>query len=113
MALWQNTIAAACVVPVVMWQGGLGGPVTSHTLLLVVLLGVFCTALAHTLFIASLARLSAATVAVVAALEPVYGILLAVWLLGEVPDLRTIAGATLLVTAAVLASRRAHAIPMG
>ena len=113
MALWQNTIAAVCVVPVVIWQGGLGGPVTSHTLLLVVLLGVFCTALAHTLFIASLARLSAATVAVVAALEPVYGILLAVWLLGEVPDLRTIAGATLLVTAAILASRRAHAMPMG
>jgi len=65
------------------------------------------------LFIASLARLSAATVAVVAALEPVYGILLAVWLLREVPDLRTIAGATLLVTAAILASRRAHAMPMG
>src|SRR5258707_15278553 len=57
MALWQNTVAALCVVPVVIWQGGLGGPVTSHTLLLVVLLGVLCTALAHTLFIASLARL--------------------------------------------------------
>jgi drug/metabolite transporter (DMT)-like permease len=113
MALWQNAIAALCVVPVVIWQGGLGGPVTSHTLLLVVLLGVFCTALAHTLFIASLARISAATVAVVAALEPVYGILLAVWLLGEIPDLRTIAGATLLVTAAIVASRRAHAMPVG
>jgi drug/metabolite transporter (DMT)-like permease len=112
MALWQNTIAALCVAPVVIWQGGMGGPVTLHTLLLVMLLGVFCTALAHTLFIASLARLSAATAAVVAALEPVYGILLAVWLLGEVPDLRTIAGATLLVTAAILASRRAHAMPM-
>ena len=49
--------------------------------------------------------------AVVAALEPVYGILFAVWLLGEVPDLRTIAGATLLVTAAILASRRARTMP--
>jgi len=113
MALWQNAIAALCVVPVVIWQGGLGGPVTSNTLLLVVLLGVFCTALAHTLFIASLARISAATVAVVAALEPVYGILLAVWLLGEIPDVRTVAGAALLVTAAALASRRAHVMPMG
>jgi drug/metabolite transporter (DMT)-like permease len=113
MALWQNTVAALCVAPVVVWQGGLGGAVTAHTLLLVVLLGVFCTALAHSLFIASLARLTAATVAVVAALEPVYGILLAVWLLGEIPDPRTIAGATLLVTAAILASRRAHAKPMG
>ena len=113
MALWQNTIAALCVAPVVAWQGGLGGQFTAHTLLLIVLLGVFCTALAHTLYIASLARLSAATVAVVAALEPVYGILFAVWLLGEVPDLRTIAGAALLVTAAALASRRARTMPPG
>jgi drug/metabolite transporter (DMT)-like permease len=113
MALWQNTVAALCVAPVVAWQGGLGGQFTAHTLLLIVLLGVFCTALAHTLYIASLARLSAATVAVVAALEPVYGILFAVWLLGEVPDLRTIAGAALLVTAATLASRRARTMPPG
>ena len=34
-------------------------------------------------------------------LEPVYGIALALWLLGEVPDGRTIAGATLLVVAAM------------
>jgi drug/metabolite transporter (DMT)-like permease len=113
MALWQNTVAAVCVAPVVWWQGGLGGPVDAHTLLLVVLLGVFCTALAHSLYIASLARLSASTVAVVAALEPVYGILLAVWLLGEIPGWRTIAGAALLVAAAILVSRRAHAMPMG
>ncbi|MEO8755454.1 MAG: DMT family transporter, partial [Casimicrobiaceae bacterium] len=113
MALWQNTVAALCVAPVVWWQGGLGGPIDAHTLLLVVLLGVFCTALAHSLFIASLARISASTVAVVAALEPVYGILLAVFLLGEIPGWRTVAGATLLVAAAILASRRVHAMPMG
>jgi drug/metabolite transporter (DMT)-like permease len=72
-------------------------------------LGVFCTALAHTLFISSLRRLSAHTASVVSALEPVYGIALAAGLLAEIPGPRTLAGAALIVTAAVLASRRAGA----
>ena len=74
------------------------------TLTSLVVLGVFCTALAHTLFIASLRRVSAHTASVVAALEPVYGIALAAWLLSEVPTLRTLAGAALIVGAAILAT---------
>jgi drug/metabolite transporter (DMT)-like permease len=69
-------------------------------------LGVFCTALAHTLFLASLRRVSAHTASIVAALEPVYGIALAAWLLHEIPTLRTLVGATMIVGAAVLATRR-------
>jgi drug/metabolite transporter (DMT)-like permease len=107
MALWQNTIAALCVLPVVIWQGGLGGPVNAGTLGKMLLLGVFCTAVAHALYTVSLARLPASTVAVCAALEPVYGIALAVALLGEVPNARTIAGAAVIVIAAIVASRRA------
>lgn len=111
MALWQNTFAAVCVAPVVLWQGGLGGEVTAQVLLLVVVLGVFCTALAHALYTASLARLPASTVSVVAALEPVYGILLALLLLHEIPGTRTIAGAALLVAAAAVATRRVRTRP--
>jgi drug/metabolite transporter (DMT)-like permease len=111
MTLWQNAFAALCVLPIVLWQGGPGGPVNTNELAKVVLLGVFCTALAHTLYTASLARLPALTVAVCAALEPVYGIALALWLLGEVPDGRTVAGATLLVVAAIVASRRTRIAP--
>ncbi len=34
MALWQNAVAALCVLPVVVWQGGRGGPVDApHALL--------------------------------------------------------------------------------
>jgi drug/metabolite transporter (DMT)-like permease len=108
MALWQNAVAALCVAPFVFAQGGPGGAVTIHALLLVVMLGVFCTALAHSLYIASLARLPATTAAVVAALEPVYGIALAWWLLHEVPDARTLTGALLLVVAAALATHGAR-----
>jgi drug/metabolite transporter (DMT)-like permease len=108
VALWQNAVAALCVAPFVFAHGGTGGGVSAHALLLVLLLGVFCTALAHSLYIASLARLPATTAAIVAALEPVYGIALAWWLLHEVPDARTLAGALLLVAAAALATHGAR-----
>jgi len=49
---------------------------------------------------------SAHSASVVASLEPVYGIALAAWLLGQMPDGRTIAGGALIVVAALIASRR-------
>ncbi len=105
IALWQNAVAAAVVAPIVLARG-LGGPLDGHDVGLVLLLGAVCTALAHTSFTASLARLSAHTVAICAALEPVYGIALAFLLLGEVPGLRIVAGMALLIAAALVASWR-------
>ncbi len=66
-----------------------------------------CTALAHSLFITALRTVTAHTASVVAALEPVYGIALALLLLGEVPGPRTLVGGALIVGAAVFATRRA------
>jgi drug/metabolite transporter (DMT)-like permease len=107
VALWQNAFAALALVPVAILSGA--GPAwpDARELALIVVLGLACTALAHTLFIASLRRLSAHTASVVAALEPVYGIALAAALLGERPTLRTLAGAALIVGAALYATRRA------
>lgn len=103
VALWQNACAAACLLP-----GFVMDPVipTPRDLALLVVLGVICTALAHSLFIRSMRVLSAHTASVVAALEPVYGIVLAFALLGETPGWRTLAGAALIVGAALRASSR-------
>lgn len=106
LAFWLNVSAALCLMPIVLATGSAGGAVDAHSLGLVVLLGVACTALAHTLFIVGIAGAGALTAAVVAALEPVYGIALAWGLLGEVPGLRTALGAALLVAAAIVASLR-------
>ena len=78
---------------------------TRGRVLLLVVLGVACTALAHTLFVRSLRVLSAHTASVVTALEPVYGIVLAFLLLGETPSARTLCGAALIVAAAICATR--------
>lgn len=109
VALWQNAIAALCVAPWVALHGT-GGPVTWETVAWIVALGVVCTALAHGLFAASLAHVSAATAAIVVALEPVYGIALAALLQDAWPTARTLAGAAVLVTVAALASRRARTV---
>ena len=107
VALWQNAFAALCVAPLVFRPGAPAALVTPTTLALIVVLGAVCTALAHTLFIASLSRLSAHTASVVTALESVYGIVLAAVLLAEIPDARTCLGGALLVSAAIAASSRA------
>ena len=104
LALWQNAFAAIWLLPVLAWQGA-DGTLSLEAVTLLLVLGIACTALAHTLFIASLVQLTAHTASVVAALEPVYGIAFAVLLLDEIPGWRTIAGATLIVGASIYASR--------
>jgi drug/metabolite transporter (DMT)-like permease len=106
IAMWQNLIAFACLLPIVALTARADAWPGAGDMGLLLVLGVVCTGLAHTLFIASMRRVSAHSASVVAALEPVYGIALASWLLDEQPDLRTIAGGMLIVTAAFIASRR-------
>jgi len=103
VALWQNACAAACLLP-----GFVLDPVlpSARDVALLIVLGVVCTAFAHTLFIRSMRVLSAHTASIVAALEPVYGIVLAFALLGERPGWRTLLGAALIIGAALRASSR-------
>jgi drug/metabolite transporter (DMT)-like permease len=109
LALWQNAFAAMWLLPAVALSGHWRWP-TLDELALVVVLGVACTALAHSLFIASMRVLSAHTASVIAALEPVYGIALGAWLLHQVPGAWTAAGGVLIVAAAVVASRRPEGV---
>jgi len=106
IAMWQNLAAGACLLPIVVMFDRPAAWPRFADVALVIVLGTVCTGLAHTLFIASMRRVSAHSASVVASLEPVYGISLAAWLLGQMPDGRTIAGGALIVVAALIASRR-------
>ena len=64
------------------------------------LLGIFFTALPHTLFANSLRHLKAKTVSLVACMQVVYGTLFAALFLSEVPDWRTLAGGLIVICAA-------------
>ena len=108
IALWQNAFAALCVVPLLLMLADASWVPDALDAMLLVVLGVVCTGIAHTLFIASMRVVSAHTASVVAALEPVYGVALAVALLREIPDARTWLGGAMIVAAALVASRRAR-----
>lgn len=102
IAFAQNFWAAVVLLPVVLVAAAAPaqlGHVGWRELGLLALLGVGCTALAHTLFVTSLRELSAATASVAVGLEPVYGIVLAYFLLGETPSLRSLAGGVLILAA--------------
>ncbi|KAB7622972.1 DMT family transporter [Alkalilimnicola sp. S0819] len=72
-------------------------------------LGIGFTAVAHSLFVGSMRHLPAKSVALIASLQPAYGILAAVILLGEVPGGRTLLGAGIVLAVAMVEARRARA----
>jgi len=65
-------------------------------------LGLFCTALAHGLFIRGLTTVRAQAASVISGLEPVYGIVLAAFCLGEIPGARTLLGGLIILAATLL-----------
>lgn len=104
-ALWQNLTISVCLLPLA-WP--LLSAVRPLDWLWIGLLGVFCTAIAHSLFVASLSLLKARNAALIFALEPVYGIAVAWWLFGEQPTLRMAAGGLLILLAIALSARQKH-----
>lgn len=102
LTFYQNGFAAVFMAPlVVMTRQGMP---PAGDLALLGVLGVACTALAHYLFISSLIHIRARTAGVIAALEPVYGVAMAVVLLGEVPGGRTLCGGGIIIGAAVVSA---------
>jgi drug/metabolite transporter (DMT)-like permease len=101
LGLLQNSIAFLIIIPFTDLSAGSPG---STELALLAVLGIFCTALAHTLFISSLSVIAASTAAQISTLEPVYGILFAWLLFGEAPDIRTLTGGALILATTTVVS---------
>jgi len=94
IAAGQNAVAGLVLAPAIL----LSPPaLTRLDMARLVVLGTVCTALAHALYIQGLRSVRIPVVGVVTALEPVYGILLAAILLGEVPSPRSMAGGAIIV----------------
>jgi drug/metabolite transporter (DMT)-like permease len=108
VACWQNV-----VVVLVMLPAGVAplAAATALDWLWLALLGVFCTGLAHFLFVSSLASLQARTASLVISLEPVYAIAFAWALFGQQPSLRILAGGALVIAAIVWSGLSGPASP--
>lgn len=74
---------------------------TPKDIVLLIILGVLCTAVAHTLFVESLKNVKVTTAGIVSGMESVYGIILAMIILREVPSMRETAGGIIILTVAL------------
>ena len=94
LAFYQDGFAAIFLIPAVLL---LSFSPSTEDILYVILLGIVFTGLAHTLFIGSLRRIRAHQASIIATLEPLYGIIFAFILLGEIPALRTLVGGAIIL----------------
>lgn len=102
LTFYQCLGASFCSIPVLLlWNQIPSG----KDIFFMLILGVVFTGIAHTLFVMSLKRISASTVSVTTCLEPVYGIIFAAFILGEIPSLKIISGSVLIIFAAVSATK--------
>lgn len=102
---YQNWMAALILFPFLFFENLSLQPTDFFML---AMLGIFCTALAHVLFIKSLVHIKTQLASITASLEPVYGIIFAFVLLDEIPALRTILGGCIILGTIVIASMKRH-----
>lgn len=101
ISLYQDGVATLVLLPA-LFLAPTASLWTPHSLFILLFLGVFCTALAHTLFIASLRHITAQSASLLASLEPVWGIIFGILLLQELPTPITLLGGVLILGAILL-----------
>ena len=101
IAFYQNLFAMLVLSPLVLIADWKFQP---RDLLLLAILGVFCTASSHVLFIRGLIHIKAQLASILACLETVYGVVLAFMLLGEVPTWKTLLGGAIILLTTAYAS---------
>ncbi len=103
ITFFQNSFAALVLSPFLFlerWE------IQVKDIFLLMALGVFCTAIAHALFIKGLIHVKTQLASIISGLEPVYGIVFALILLGEHPSFRTLMGGILIIGTTLLATLR-------
>ena len=99
IAFYQDFFALLFLLP---FYFALRPALNTNDILLLLILGVFCTAGSHTLFIKGMKRIEAQTASMIHFLEPVYGIIFAFFFLHEIPSLRTILGGVIILWGQIL-----------
>jgi len=99
IAFYQDFFAMLFLLP---FYFVLQPALNTNDILLLCVLGVFCTAGSHTLFIKGMKRIKAQTASMIHFLEPVYGIIFAFFFLHEIPSPRTILGGVIILWGQIL-----------
>lgn len=94
IALYEQSSATVILLPTLLF---INSTPTFKDISLLIFLGIVTTALAHTLFISSLKNVEAHKAGIISAMESVYSILLAYLFLYEIPTVREIIGAIIII----------------
>lgn len=89
IAFYEQCMAAVWLLPFLFWHKP---AVTSADIVLLVILGIVFTGIAHSLFINGLQNIKTRIAGIISCAEPVYGIVFATLLLQEIPTVRELAG---------------------
>lgn len=102
---WQTLVISIIMLPTI---GSSIAQASTHDWLMLLLLGTVFTALPHALIAASLRHLRAKTFSLIACMQPLYGVALAIIVLDESPTLSTLIGGILITSASVYETLNAH-----
>lgn len=95
IAFYEQFIAAIVLLPFLFFEKLV---FTFKDMLLLALLGIVFTGISHSLFINSLKSIKTRTAGIISSLEPVYGIIFAAFLLGEIPTLKEVLGGIIILS---------------
>ncbi|BCE02221.1 DMT family transporter [Marinicellulosiphila megalodicopiae] len=99
--MWQLVIVAIMLLP---FSAQDVFEISRQDWYLLIALALFCTALPHTLLLASMKTLSAKTSSLISCLQPVYGTLFAFFILSEAPNWQTMVGGVFIIGASIFES---------
>lgn len=95
IAFYEQAIATIILIPCLFLYKPVFG---LKDIVMIALLGIIFTGIAHSLFINGLKNIKAQKAGVISTLEPVYGIIFAVFLLRELPTLRELIGGIIILS---------------
>ena len=101
VSFYQQGAATIILLPVVFLETAV---LNTEAVLMLALLGIVFTGIAHSLFISSLKNISTQTASIIASLEPLYSVICAALLLGETPSFREVVGGMIILGATFYAT---------
>lgn len=104
---YQTLVASVFLLPFYLHNSSRGA-IDSTSWALLLILGIFFTALPHVLLSSALSHLKAKTVSLVSCLQPLYSVVFALFILKEHITLNTIIGGTLVIATALFETYQHH-----
>lgn len=101
VCLYEQATAAVVLLPVLLFSQVQW---TARNFAGIAAIGLVCTAIAHSLYVAAQRHVKAQTAGIISGMETVYGILFAFLFLGEIPGPRELVGGAIILGVAVFSS---------